>query len=193
MQMTIRHTTDTRTDQGWTGVVLAGGRSTRMGRDKALLDWQGQTLLEHMQAQLRAAGARRVVVSGDYPQAGGVPDRAADLGPLGGLASIAEVLADGVVLLVPVDMPRLGVALLRELMQVDAPCACFIDHILPLRLHLDAPLRDWLRQAAAMPPAQRSLRALHRHLQGVHLPLPAGAAAQLANCNTPAQWQELAQ
>ncbi|HRP00216.1 MAG TPA: NTP transferase domain-containing protein, partial [Flavobacteriales bacterium] len=31
---------------GWTGVVLAGGRSSRMGRDKALIEIGGRTLLQ---------------------------------------------------------------------------------------------------------------------------------------------------
>jgi molybdopterin-guanine dinucleotide biosynthesis protein A len=39
------------------GIVLAGGLSSRMGRDKALLPWQGRTLLEHMRGLLMQAGA----------------------------------------------------------------------------------------------------------------------------------------
>ena len=42
------------------GIVLAGGLSSRMGRDKALLPWQGRTLLEHMRGVLKQAGAGRV-------------------------------------------------------------------------------------------------------------------------------------
>lgn len=39
------------------GIVLAAGASERMGGDKALLDWQGRTFLEHVAGALRAAGA----------------------------------------------------------------------------------------------------------------------------------------
>lgn len=73
------------------GIVLAGGRSSRMGRDKALLPWHGRTLLEHMRGLLRQAGAQRVWVSGAYPAFAGIPDRIAHCGPLGGLYSVAKI------------------------------------------------------------------------------------------------------
>jgi molybdenum cofactor cytidylyltransferase len=44
------------------GLVLAAGESSRMGRDKALLPYQGRTFLETIVAKLRAAGIARVVV-----------------------------------------------------------------------------------------------------------------------------------
>ena len=53
----------------FTGVVLAGGRSSRMGRDKALLEIDGCTLLDRAVALLHEAGAATVIVSGDRPGA----------------------------------------------------------------------------------------------------------------------------
>ncbi|MCH7713131.1 MAG: nucleotidyltransferase family protein [Chloroflexi bacterium] len=43
-------------------ILLAAGESSRMGQLKALLPWQGSTLLEHQAAALLEAGADRVVV-----------------------------------------------------------------------------------------------------------------------------------
>jgi molybdenum cofactor cytidylyltransferase len=43
-------------------LLLAAGESRRMGRSKALLPWQGTTLLAHQIASLRQGGADRVVV-----------------------------------------------------------------------------------------------------------------------------------
>ena len=42
------------------GVVLAGGRSSRFGRDKALLKIDGQTLLQRTVAMLKSVSAGRV-------------------------------------------------------------------------------------------------------------------------------------
>jgi molybdenum cofactor cytidylyltransferase len=44
------------------GLVLAAGESSRMGRDKALLSYRGQTFLEIIVAKLREAGISRVAV-----------------------------------------------------------------------------------------------------------------------------------
>src|SRR6185295_19591714 len=46
----------------WTGLVFAGGRSERMGRDKALLPLLGRTLLERAVAALREAGGTPLVL-----------------------------------------------------------------------------------------------------------------------------------
>ncbi len=100
---------------GINGIVLAGGLSSRMGRDKALLPWQGRTLLEHMRGVLKQAGAGRVWVSGNYPAFGGVPDCVARCGPLGGLYSVAMQMPDGPAWVVPVDTPRMTPALLLRL------------------------------------------------------------------------------
>jgi molybdenum cofactor cytidylyltransferase len=43
-------------------ILLAAGESSRMGQLKALLPWQGRTLLEHQVGALAAGGADRVIV-----------------------------------------------------------------------------------------------------------------------------------
>jgi CTP:molybdopterin cytidylyltransferase MocA len=49
------------------GIVLAAGASSRMGEDKALLDWQGRSFLEHLISALKRAGVEplRVVLGGN--------------------------------------------------------------------------------------------------------------------------------
>jgi len=44
------------------GVVLAAGESSRMGRDKPLLEYRGKAFLENIIAALRGAGVQRIVV-----------------------------------------------------------------------------------------------------------------------------------
>jgi molybdopterin-guanine dinucleotide biosynthesis protein A len=182
----------TGTESGWTGVVLAGGQSRRMGRDKATLVWRGKTLLEHMCIRLQEAGATRIVVSGAVPEKGGVPDRVPGLGPLGGIASVAAVLDDGPLLVVPVDMPLIEPEWLARLAACQARCACYQGHMLPLWLQLDALSRRVLSDVLQHPPKDRSLKTLHAGQQGVFLPLPEQAATCLVNLNTPEQWQEVA-
>lgn len=95
----------------WTACVLAGGLSSRMGRDKgALIDPRrgGLSCVDATAAALDAAGAARVLVSGEHPSREAVADRWSRRGPLGGIASVLEHMTEGELLLVvPVDMPLL--------------------------------------------------------------------------------------
>ena len=84
------------------GFVLAGGKSTRMGRDKALLTWHGHTLLDHMVERLRTV-ADPVHVVGRHP----LPDRLPDRGPLSGIATGLQASSTDANLFVAVDLPLL--------------------------------------------------------------------------------------
>ncbi|WP_225737236.1 molybdenum cofactor guanylyltransferase [Dyella acidiphila] len=175
------------------GVVLAGGRSSRMGRDKALLSWQGRPLLEHQLDTLHATGVDTVRVSGDRPAYGGIADPVAGVGPLGGLAGIAAACGDAELLIVPVDMPRLQPALLQRLLHAATAAGSthFEGHVLPMRLRLDEHCRSAL--AALMDGSDeraRSLRALQQRVGASSLPLNAAEEAQLIDCNTEQTWRE---
>ena len=84
------------------GFILAGGRSTRMGRDKALLNWHGTPLLGHMTALLQHATNDVKVVGRNH-----LPDRQPGLGPLSGIETALTVTLTDNNLIVAVDLPLL--------------------------------------------------------------------------------------
>ena len=188
---------DTRTEPlPCIGVVLAGGLSSRMGSDKAMLSWRGRPLIERQLEVLREVGVDEVRVSGARPDYAGIADPVAQAGPLGGLAGVAQALADEVDLLViPVDMPLLQAGLLRRLRdeQPRARSLSFVAHVLPLRLRLDERSRQALAELMSRDdPRQRSLRALQAAVGHQELALAATEAPQLADCNTATEWNEVA-
>jgi molybdenum cofactor guanylyltransferase len=81
-------------------IVLAGGRSSRMGAPKALLDWHGGTLVRRITGILQRLADPVVVVHSngqELPQLPGVErvvDRAPDRGPLEGIAAGLRAVAD---------------------------------------------------------------------------------------------------
>lgn len=97
------------------GFVLAGGRSSRMGTDKALVSLAGEPLVAIGLGILREAGLTASVAGGDpglsmfAPQ---VADRQAGLGPLSGIcAALASTSVRRAVFL-SVDQPLLPASLL---------------------------------------------------------------------------------
>lgn len=91
------------------GVVLAGGQSRRMGQDKAMMQYKGNTLIQCASKILRSAGCQEILVSRN--EDGYVGDKIPHVGPLGGVHGVLTFLgenkknANAEMLVLPVDMP----------------------------------------------------------------------------------------
>lgn len=103
-----------------TAVILAGGRSRRMGEDKALLRLPsgGPTLIERVVVAAQAVSDDVVIVAADAarlpPMAvRTVPDAIAGAGPLAGLVAGVEAAHYPDILALACDLPYLSVPLLR--------------------------------------------------------------------------------
>jgi molybdopterin-guanine dinucleotide biosynthesis protein A len=105
------------------GVVLAGGRSTRMGEDKARLVVEGVPLWERQARLLKGADVPAVIVSGSTsgPWAGSgfrvVQDDLPGIGPAAGIFSALRELPADFIIVVAVDMPRMDPGFLASLLQ----------------------------------------------------------------------------
>jgi len=99
--------------RAFAGVVLAGGYSRRMGRDKATLRLKGKALWRRQVAVLRAAGADPVWIGRRSDQAKlgrGVRvllDELSGVGPIAGLHSALQAVETGWVAVLAVDMPAI--------------------------------------------------------------------------------------
>lgn len=102
------------------GVVLAGGQSRRMGRDKALIAFAGEPLIRRAVRILGEACDDVLIASGDgrrLPVAGcrQVADALPGAGPLAGLVAGLEAARHPLVAVVAVDMPHLSPPVFRLL------------------------------------------------------------------------------
>ncbi|WP_036142847.1 NTP transferase domain-containing protein [Lysobacter sp. HA18] len=174
----------------FTGIVLAGGRSSRMGRDKAMLVLDGRTLLDRAIGVLRYAGATQVLVSGDRPDYHGITDITPGAGPVGGIASVLPHVGDGPMVVIPVDLPRLDVDAIQLVVGAlaDARAVFFEGHPLPCAVHVDERLRVVVRQLMIEYPDGPSMRALHSAVGAIALATPTRDV--LRNLNTPAEFDE---
>jgi len=176
------------------GFVLAGGTSSRMGRDKALLVYRETTLVEHVARAVRDA-VGSVTLIGD-------PDRYGELGhpiyrdivpacgPLGGIYTALSVAPTDWNLVVACDMPGISASALRGLIEPEPESGrysvmaagpggvpeplCAVYHRNCLRV-LDRAIRE----------KRFKMRDLVAELQAELRPFD-GAA--LANVNTPGEW-----
>lgn len=187
------------------GVVLCGGRSRRMGTDKALLaDERERTLLERAASTLETITDRVVFAVGpteryaDHLNDGRrlvVDDEAAGDGPLAGLAAALSATSARWTVCLPVDMPGVDAELVRALIeranetQADLCLARGVRGVEPL-LGVFGPrcadvarrlLADGERRPVALADPRHGLHAVELRVEG--------DTRALRNLNHPDDWQ----
>jgi len=178
-------------------VILAGGQSSRMGKNKALLMREGKTQLQHCVDLMTEMGFAEVKVSGQYHGYQCVLDLHPQLGPLAGIE--AGVLNAGSyctgLLVLPVDMPLLSKEEVRELLaQANAQGGYYDEALFPMLLALNDSLTQYLAALLQQDnPKLRSLYQLLKHVNCKKVVANAQQFSRLANANTPEQWQSLTQ
>ena len=99
--------------------ILAGGVSTRMGRDKRFLKIDGECWVDRalrLGTDLVGGNPERVLLCGEVPERNGIPDITPRMGPLGGLLTAFNclkrlrqgTLASAWLFVFPIDMPLLN-------------------------------------------------------------------------------------
>ena len=178
------------------GIVLAGGLSSRMGKDKAKLVLAEETLLTRNVSLLSSLNLVDVFVSGDYQGFNCIKDINRLSGPLGGIHACVSSLIEhyDALFIVPVDMPLL---VAEECQHLINGFSCYKQGVyyqqstFPMIIPLTKQLEQYLEEALASP--HNKHRSLYRllktlKLQPIHSETDKGFRFQ--NSNTPQEWAD---
>ena len=101
------------------GLILAGGKSRRMGRDKAQIIFDNQSFLDNT-VSLAENFTSEIVISSNQNPVTNYPviaDIYKNIGPIGGLYTGLQAVKNDFVLVLPVDMPLLNKAVFKYLLE----------------------------------------------------------------------------
>ncbi len=149
------------------GAVMAGGMSSRMGTDKALirLSENGPTLLATAVTTLAPYCEDVLIVAPDRPgyrQAGGrlVLDRWPGAGPLGGIATALHAVGTEAVVVISCDMPFVVPSLIERLAKDDSGA----DVVIPVLPGTNRQGKEGIFQTLCARYSRRCLPAIERRL-----------------------------
>jgi molybdopterin-guanine dinucleotide biosynthesis protein A len=154
-------------------ILLAGGQSSRMGEDKAQLQFMGESFFQRGLNLLKATGSELILVSGRAGQNGAiqVADIIPHAGPPGGLYSCLNYLSEiekldnSPLLIIPLDMPFLQEGVLQTLLEnMPGQHAChFEGEVLPCFVRASENLYQHIQKLfkeSHEPGGKRSMRAI---------------------------------
>ena len=119
-----------------TAVILAGGKSSRMGQDKYLLPVNGQPLIQHIINQLEGHFDEIIIGANDperfaFTGLKVVPDMEPDKGPLMGIYSCLMVSSNDINFITACDIPEMNTKLIHNMMNLSVN----YDIVMPITSH----------------------------------------------------------
>lgn len=182
-------------------LVLAAGRSERMGKPKPLLLWLGEPLLVRVVRALGSGGARsvRVVVS-DPDVAALAGDRAVwnpcpERGMLSSVqCGLATLPAECALLVCPCDLPLLTAEPVRQIIAAwnGDPEAIVVPTFGFRRGHPTLFGPEVARRISQMDPQREGLNALVRRCEAGMVTVETEDPGPILDADTPEEWAELA-
>ena len=186
-----------------TGAILAGGKSLRYGRNKALETFRGESLIERAVASLSGFGDPVLVIANDvlpylHVRATLVQDVVRDQGPLGGAFTALLFSPHDWVFLKATDMPFLVEELAKMMSSLKEGC----DAVVPILNDRAEPLlalysrRCLAPIAAVLEKGERKVTSFYRKVKVKELPEKEWRkvdpdALSFKNVNTPENLEEL--
>lgn len=187
-------------------VILAGGRSSRMGRDKAALPWRGATLLTDLLLRSQAVAFDEIIVSANRPpdlsalpsdladRICVVADSFQDCGPLSGMEAAFRACTCSYCLVLSVDLPFYDFSPVKRLLP-ELSQTSLVDLFLPMSENRPQPLAAIYKREAALEAVQAALAAGKRRVLSIADALAvrilddAGALILYENINTPSAYK----
>ena len=173
-------------------IILAGGQSSRMGRDKATLKLNGRRLIDIVLGASRSYSDSVVVVGEPSNLQESIPDSFPGEGPLGGLITGLQHLGPGTHVAVACDMPfvnRSAYWMIESfILRYDAAVPVVKGRVHPLCAAYRGEAVDRLK--AAFESGERSLQGALQHIRWRRIPTAALRAIDpelrfLFNINSP--------
>lgn len=177
----------------YSGIILAGGKSSRMGEDKALMEWDGTPMIQRTAQLLRGFSNEIIIASNDKDHHAfgdfGVVDNFPNSGPMAGVEAglFAAQFSSSIVL--SCDAPYVSNLVLETLIsknETDATIAKIQERIHPL---------IGIYQKTSLETIQNELKRnqfkMHRlleQLDTIYVDFPASMKKAFININTPEEW-----
>ena len=182
-----------REDAG--AIVMAGGQSRRMGRDKARLPVHGRPLIEHVCDQLRPR-FRQILISAARDDGYGIPgasvvvDPVAGQGPLHGMAAALRASQHDTNLVIACDIPQVDAGLLRHMLRLAPGRDCVVPRT--AAGHSEPLFAIYRRSAlegidAVLRSGSRRVRDVHDRCDTCYVDLAPGR--EPTNLNTPDEYR----